>query len=228
VSGRIRDAKVLPVRVGIVGGTGPLGAGLGLRLAAAGSSVVIGSREEVRAEAVVAGLLSEPRASELDLRGAHNLEAAGCEMVVVATPWEGAVATVEGLADELAGRTVVSVGNALVKHKRELQAVAPPRGSVASLVQAALPKSRVSAACHHLPAPVLMDLDAKLDSDVLVCSDYPDATEATIAMLSTIEGLRPLNAGSLAQAGAIEAFTAVLVTLNIRYKAHSTLKIGGV
>jgi NADPH-dependent F420 reductase len=189
---------------------------------------VIGSREEARAVGVVAGLLAERKTSELDIRGAHNLEAAGCEMVVVATPWEAAVATVGGLVEELADRTVVSVGNALIKHGRELQAVAPPRGSVASLVQAALPKSRVSAACHHLPASVLMDLDAKIDSDVLVCSDDLDATDETIAMLSTIEGLRPLNAGSLAQAGAIEAFTAVLVTLNIRYKVHSTLKIGGI
>ena len=36
-------------------------------------------------------------------------------------------------------------------------------------------------------------------------------------------GLRPLDAGSLSQAAAIEAFTAVCITLNIRHKAHSTL-----
>ena len=43
-----------------------------------------------------------------------------------------------------------------------------------------------------------------------------------------MRGLRPLNAGSLSQASAIEAFTAVCITLNIRYKAHSTLRMLGI
>jgi predicted dinucleotide-binding enzyme len=42
-----------------------------------------------------------------------------------------------------------------------------------------------------------------------------------------VQGLRPLEAGSLAQASAVEAFTAVLVTINIRYKAHSSLGLTG-
>ena len=45
---------------------------------------------------------------------------------------------------------------------------------------------------------------------------------------SRLEGLRPLDAGSLNQAAAIEAFTAVCITLNIRHKAHSTLRMGGI
>jgi hypothetical protein len=95
------------------------------------------------------------------------------------------------------------------------------------LLQATLPRSQVVAACQHLPARELKDLDADLDSDVLVCSDDPDSGAATIEMLSSIEGLRPIYVGSLASAAAVEAFTAVLVTLNVRYKAHTTLKVGG-
>jgi len=62
---------------------------------------------------------------------------------------------------------------------------------------------------------------------VLVCSDYPDATAATLALVEQMPGLRPLDAGSLSQAAAIEAFTAVCITLNIKHKAHSTLRIVG-
>ncbi len=94
-------------------------------------------------------------------------------------------------------------------------------------MQSALPQSLIAAACHHLPAGPLADLDKTLECDVLVCSDHPAATEATIAMLNTVDGLRPLDAGSLAASGPIEAFTAVLATLNIRYKARSTLRLGG-
>jgi NADPH-dependent F420 reductase len=213
--------------VGIVGGTGPLGVGLGLRLAAAGSPVLIGSRDAARAAEVVADSLAPWHDRSLDLSGVANHVAAKCDVVVIATPWEGAVHTVKPLSEDLAGKLVISVGNALVKEGHEFQAVVPPRGSVATLLQATLPGSFVVAACHHLPARELKDLDADLDSDVLVCSDYTDAADAAVELISSIEGLRPLLAGSLASAAAIEAFTAVLVTLNIRYKAHTTLKIGG-
>jgi NADPH-dependent F420 reductase len=215
------------MRVGIVGGTGPLGAGLGLRLAAAGTAVVIGSRDETRAEEVTADLVSPWGSRNLDIRGAGNPEAASCDVVVVATPWEAALPTVTPLAEEIGNRLVISVGNALMKKGREFLAIAPPRGSVTALLQSTLPKARVVGACHHLPAHALMDLGAPLDSDVLVCSDHLDAADETIALLSEIDGLRALYAGSLAAAATIEAFTAILVTLNIRNKAQTTLKIGG-
>lgn len=215
------------MRVGIVGGTGPLGAGLGLRLAAAGTAVVIGSRDETRALEVTAELLSPWAGRSLDIRGAANSEAASCEVVVVATPWEAALPTVTPLTDEIGNRLVISVGNALMKKGREFLAITPPRGSVTALLQSALPRARVVGACHHLPAHALMDLGAVLDSDVLVCSDHLDAADEAIALLSVIDGLRAFYAGSLAAAATIEAFTAILVTLNIRNKAQTTLKIGG-
>src|SRR5580692_518727 len=184
--------------VGIIGGTGPLGAGLGLRLAAAGKQVVIGSRDETRAREVTADLLSPWADLNLDIRGADNSEAAGCEVVVVATPWEAALPTVTPLSELIGGRLVISVGNALMKKGREFLAITPPRGSVTALLQSALPSARVVGACHHLPAHALNDLDAGLDSDVLVCSDHLDAADETIALLSAIDGLRAFYAGSLA------------------------------
>ena len=94
-------------------------------------------------------------------------------------------------------------------------------------MQAHLPDSLVAAAGHHLPAPVLGDLGRTLVADVLVCSDHRQATETVMELMGRIAGLRPLDAGGLAQAAAIEAFTAVLVGLNIRYRAHSTLGLSG-
>jgi NADPH-dependent F420 reductase len=224
--------KGVNVSVGIVGGTGPLGAGLGLRLAVAGTPVVIGSREKERAEEVTRDLVSPwlERGLDiggLDIRGAENVEAAQCDTVMVATPWDAVLQTVRPLVDVLADRVVISVGTALMKKGREFLAIAPPRGSVAALLQSALPRSHVVGACHHLPAAPLLDLDAKLDADVLVCSDYQKAADETIGILSVVDGLRPIYAGSLAAAATIEAFTAILITLNIRNKTETTLKIGG-
>jgi hypothetical protein len=215
------------VLVGFVGGTGPLGRGLGLRLAVAGASVAIGSRAPERAVAVAAELRAKWAHGALSIEGASNDEVASSDVVVVSTPWEAAGPTVRPLAGVLDGKVVVSVANALVKQGREMQPLIPSRGSVAGAVQAQLPGALVAAACHHLPAATLEDLESPLDADVLVCSDHAAALAATMAMVGMVEGLRPLDAGSLASASAIEAFTAVLVNLNIRYRGHSTPRFVG-
>ena len=215
--------------LGILGGTGPAGRGLALRLAAAGMAVGLGSRDPDRAAQVAAEAVAKwPGRLTGSVAGVANAKAAEAPVVVVATPWDGAVATVRPLADALAGTVVISMANALVKEGREMLALVPPRGSIAAAVQAAAPRARVAAAFHHLPASEMADLDAGLMADVLVCSDDPDATAETMALAERIEGLRPLDAGSLNQAAAIEAFTAVCITLNLRYRAHSTLKLAGI
>ena len=215
------------VHVGILGGTGPAGRGVAVRLAEAGVRVTIGSRDAERAATVAAGVMAGWPDLDLALDGADNAGAAGADVVVVATPWDSAIATVRSLRAPLTGKVVVSMANALVKEGREMLALIPPRGSVAAAVQAAVPESLVSAAFHHLPAAEMENLESGLEADVLVCSDHPEATAATVALVERMRGLRPLDAGSLSQAAAIEAFTAVCVTLNIRHKAHSTLRIAG-
>ena len=103
-------------------------------------------------------------------------------MVVVATPWDSAIPTVTALREPLAGKVVISMANALIKEGREMLALIPPRGSVAAAVQAALPDSLVAAAFHHLPATEMENLDSGLEADVLVCSDHPEATAATVEL----------------------------------------------
>jgi NADPH-dependent F420 reductase len=215
------------MRIGILGGTGPAGRGLAVRLAAAGDEVVIGSRDATRADSVAQGLVEAWPDHRLALTGASNEEAAASELVVLATPWDSAVATLIPLAPVLEGTVVVSMANALVKEGREFLALVPPRGSVAASIQAALPRSQVSASFHHLPASEMEELTTPLSADVLVCSDHSEATEATVALVDRIEGLRGIDAGSLSQAAPIEAFTAVLVTVNIRHKVHTAVQLSG-
>jgi hypothetical protein len=216
------------MHVGILGGTGPAGRGLAVRLADAGYQVTIGSRDSERAAVIVGELLARWSDRGLAVAGSDNAGAARAEVVVVATPWDSAVVTVRSLRELLRGKVVISMANALVKERHEMLALIPPRGSVAAAIQAAVPHSQVAAAFHHLPAREMEDLESGLQADVLVCSDHPQATSATVALVERLRGLRPLDAGSLSQASAIEAFTAVCVTLNIRHKAHSTLRITGI
>ncbi len=199
-----------------------------VRLAEAGVRVTLGSRQADRAESVAKEVVAAWPELNLPIDGSDNEGASGAEVVVVATPWDSAIATVKPLRELLAGKVVISMANALVKEGREMLALIPPRGSVAASLQAALPGSFVAAAFHHLPASEMENLESGLEADVLVCSDHPEATVVTESLVELMRGLRPLNAGSLSQAAAIEAFTAVCITLNIRHKAHSTLRMAGI
>jgi NADPH-dependent F420 reductase len=218
----------MAVHVGILGGTGPAGRGVAVRLAEAGVLVTIGSRDAERAATVAAEVGQRWPVAAAMLEGAANEAAAAAEVVVVATPWDSAIPTVKALREQLAGKVVVSMANALIKEGREMLALIPPRGSVAATIAATVPDSLVSAAFHHLPASEMENLDSGLEADVLVCSDHQEATAVTVGLIEQMRGLRPLDAGSLNQASAIEAFTAVCITLNIRHKAHSTLRLAGI
>lgn len=213
--------------IGILGGTGPAGSALALRIASTGTDVHLGSRARERAEEAVEGLRARFPDRSLPLQGATNEEACACDLVVLATPWDGAAPLAAALADRLAGKVLVSMANALEKVGDELQALVPPRGSISVAVQQAAPEAFVSGAFHHVPARGLANLSEPLDADVLVCSDHERACTATIELVDSIPGLRGVDAGSLSAAAAIEAFTAVLVGINIRHRAHSSIRLTG-
>ena len=214
--------------VGIVGGPGRPAGRSAARLASVGLKVVIGSRSAERAQEIVDEIHKKWPDRDLPLSPAANAEAAAAPLVVLATPWDAAAETAAGLRAELAGKVVVSMGNALAKVDGELQAVVPPGGSVAAGVQAAVPDSLVSAAFHHLPARSLGDLNRPATGDVLICSDHPEAMQATADLIRRVADLRPFDAGSLAAAGPVEAFTAVLLSLNSRYKGRATIHLTGI
>ncbi|MDO8363454.1 MAG: NADPH-dependent F420 reductase [Actinomycetota bacterium] len=216
------------MRIGILGGTGPAGSALAARLASVGYDAVIGSRSKYRAmEACDSQVEKWP-----DLAGrlsyGDNAAAAACDLVVIATPWDSAATTAQENAEALAGKIVVSMANALVRVGKEFQPLVPPRGSVAAHVQAAVPLCRVVAAFHHLPATELGHIGEPIDSDVLICGDDAAAVKTMSEIISKIPGCRPLDAGELSNATAIEAFTAVMLQLNVRYKTRVAPKLTGI
>lgn len=213
--------------VGILGGTGPAGKALAARLAACGLEVVIGSRQSERAEEAASEIKERWGDRELSLVGAENAAAVASDLVVLATPWEGAAPTAQLLRRELAGKVVVSMVNALAKVGSELLALVPPSGSIAAAIQLAAPEALVAGAFHHVPARGLANLAEPLDGDVLICSDHEKALEETRALVDTVPGLRAVAAGSLASAAAIEAFTAVLVNINIAHRVRSSIRLTG-
>lgn len=214
--------------IAVLGGTGPAGRSLAARLASVGYEVVIGSRSKARALEVRDDLVARWPDRSLPIDGADNEQAAEADLVVIATPWDAAASTAKSVESQLEGKVVISMANALARVGHEFQPLVPPRGSVAANVQAAVPRAMVAAAFHHLPARELAALEHPVDSDVLICSDHPTATEATAEVVRHIPGLRPLDAGELSNAAPIEAFAAVLLQLNARYRTRVAIKLTGI
>ena len=193
-----------------------------------GFEVVVGSRSKYKAMEVRDKLLEKWPDLALDITAADNPGAADSDLVVIATPWDAASSTASAVSKQLEGKVVISMANALAKVGHEFQPLVPPRGSVAANVQAAIPKSLVAAAFHHVPAKELGDLNEPVVSDVLICSDHPAATNTTVDIVRRIPDMRPLDAGELSNAAPIEAFAAVLLQLNVRYKTRAAVKFTGI
>ena len=80
-----------------------------------------------------------------------------------------------------------------------------------------------------MPAKELGDLDHPVESDVLICSDHPEATEATRRPgRPRSRTCGPSTPASCRSATPIEAFTAVLLQLNVRYKTRVAVKFTGI
>jgi 8-hydroxy-5-deazaflavin:NADPH oxidoreductase len=223
--GVVADVKELTV--GVLGGTGPLGAGLARRFAAAGLAVVCGSRDAAKG----ARIADEIRADVpgCDLTGTHNAEVARqSDLIVVAVPYEGHADLLRTLAPELAGKIVVDAVNPLGFDKQGAYPVRVPEGSAAEQAAALLPGARVTAAFHHVSAPLLNDLSVpELALDVLVLGEGEDreATDTVQALAELIPGVRGIYGGRLRNAGQVEAFTANLIAINRRYQAHAGIRV---
>ncbi len=216
------------MEIGLLGATGPAGRALATRLAAVGHDVVLGSRSKYRAMEVRDGIVDRWPGRDLSIRSSDNAGAADAEVVVIATPWDAAAATARSVADHLHRKVVVCMSNAIAQVAGEFQPLVPPRGSVSASVQAEVTDAYVAAALHHVPATELGNLDHEVASDVLVCSDHVKATETVSAIIADIPGARPLDAGGLSNATAIEAFTAVLLQLNDRYRTRVAVRLTGI
>ena len=216
------------MQIGIVGATGPAGSALAIRLASAGHEVILGSRSAERATEVVEAILAQWSDRNLQITASDNAGAAAAELVVIATPWDAAWTTAKSVSELLDSKVVICMANALIRVGHEFQPLVPPRGSVAASVQAAVPRSLVVGALHHVPAKELADLNHPIESDVLVCSDHPVAKRISMDLINEMPNMRALDAGDLTQAAPIEAFTAVLLELNLKYKTRVAVKFTGI
>jgi 8-hydroxy-5-deazaflavin:NADPH oxidoreductase len=217
------DLSIQGKAIGILGGTGPQGTGLARRFAAAGMSVLIGSREAARAESAAAQIGA-------GVRGAENRSCAReADIVIVAVPWSGHAALLTDLREELAGMLVVDCVNNIGFDNQGPYAPRVEEGSAAQQAAKLLPDSTVTAAFHHVSAVHLNDVErTSFPFDVMVLGDDRAATDTVCALAGMIPGMRGIYSGRLRNAGQVEALAANLIAINRRYRAHASVQISDV
>ncbi len=212
--------------IAVVGGTGPQGKGLGYRWARHGHRVVLGSRDAARAEDAAAEIRGRVPGAEVS--GALNADAAAAaDVVVLAVPYAGHDELVAELAGALQGKTVISCVNPLGFDKQGPYGL-DVETSAAESAAALVPSAHVVGAFHHVSAVSLWGEAEYLDhEDVLVCGDDADAKAVAIELARSVTGRDGVDAGRLRLARQLEPLTAVLISINKRYKTRSGIAVSG-
>ena len=216
--------------IAILGGTGPAGLGLALRWARAGETVIIGSRDEKRAEKAASDLQLKI-SSQAKVSGMENSAAcAATNLLALTVPFEGQAGLLKQLKPSLTPGSILidaTVPLAASVGGRASRPLGVWQGSAAQQAAELVPKGvSVVAAFHNLSADLLNSDDA-LDCDVIVCSDDSEAAQLTLELASKIPGVRAIDGGKLENARIVEQITALLIGLNIRHKGHAGIRITG-
>ncbi|CAG0947324.1 hypothetical protein ANRL1_03954 [Anaerolineae bacterium] len=206
----------------IIGGTGKEGNALATRFALAGVRVLIGSRDALKAQNAAEELNKRTGKSNskstFSVEGYSNREAAAkADVILLSVPYAGMLPILQDLRDAAQNKIVINIASSL-DPERKSRAKIPAAGSVTAEVQEFFGDAvKVVAAFQNISPEKLEALDQKIDSDVLVCGGDKDARATVIELIHKI-GADAYDAGVLANAIAVEALTAVLIAVNIKYK----------
>ncbi len=199
--------------IGIVGGTGNLGAALARRWVKAGLSVMIGSRDPTRAQTTAAALTQE--FGRAVASGSNRATAERAGLLVVTVPYSAHESTLSDIRGGAAGKLLIDTTVPLVP-PRVMRVQLPPQGSAAVRAQQILGEAVTVAAAFHSVAAHKLATDAQIDCDVLVFADQKEARTRVLRLVQAA-GLRGLHGGALANAAAAEALTSVLIFINKTY-----------
>ena len=216
-------------KIAIIGGAGELGFGLALRWAKAGEDVIIGSREAAKAQEAAARV--KAAVPDAKIAGTDNVQAAGAATVaILAVPFSAQAGILKSIKPALKNAVLVdaTVPLAAAVGGRLTRILGVWEGSAAQQAAGLLPGVTVVSAFHNVSAEMLHDFALQLDCDILICGDDAAAKERVSALVKLIPGLRPLDAGPLEMSRIVESVTALMISLNRRYKTHhSGIRITG-
>jgi 8-hydroxy-5-deazaflavin:NADPH oxidoreductase len=214
--------------VAVIGASGALGFGLAIRLAKAGVPVAIGSRERRRAEETAErARAAVPEGSFSPYGNCGAVRVAG--MVILSVPFRSHAETLFNLREAFRpGQLLVdaTVPLAAAVSGKATRMLGVWQGSAAEQALELAPDGvRVVSALHTVSAASLSDLDHPLEQDVLICGDSRAHKREAASTIGRIDGLRCVDCGRLEMARITESLTALLISVNARYKVHAGIRL---
>jgi len=226
-------AAPLPNPVAILGASGALGFGLAVRLAQSGVRIAIGSRDPERAiETLERAHFAVPDGSFSAHENAEAVREAGAAgIVILSVPFRNQSETLTTLRHTLTpGQLLIdaTVPLAAAVGGKATRMLGVWQGSAAQQALEMVPAGvRVVSALHTVSAASLSDLEYPLDQDVLVCGDSREDKREAANLIERVGGLRCVDCGGLEMARITESLTALLISVNARYKAHAGIRLTG-
>lgn len=199
----------------------------------AGHQVIVGSRSPDRAAGAAKTILQTAGRS-VRVSGSSNENAVSqTDVVVVTVPFAALLETLKTVKPSFKpGQVLVNVSVPLETAigGRATRTIGVWAGSAGELAASVVPKTvGVVTAFNNVSAELLRDPSKPVDCDVLVCGDDDNAKKIVLDLVKSIGGARGFDAGALENSRTIEQVTALLVSLNIRYKVKSAgLRITGI
>jgi len=214
--------------VAIIGASGALGYGLALRLARTGVPIVIGSRDPGRARETSARAATH--VPEGSFSGEGNEDAASAaETLILSVPFRNQSETLANLHHVLRpGQLLIdaTVPLAAAVSGKATRMLGVWQGSAAQQAAEMVPEGvRVVSALHTVSAASLSELEHALNQDVLVCGDKRADKREAATLIERIEGLRCVDCGRLEMSRTTESLTALLISVNARYKIHAGISL---
>lgn len=211
----------------IIGGTGKEGNALAFRFARAGVNVIIGSRDATKGDNAAREM--NARLGATNVTGTSNRAAAEqADIVLLSVPYTGMQPILEDLREAAQNKIVVNIASSL-DPERKSRAKPPSAGSVTAEVQQFFgDTTKVVCAFQNISPEKLESVEEKIDTDVIVCGGDKGARETVVDLIRKI-GIDAFDGGVLANAVAVEALTAILIAVNIKYKVRGAgIRITGV
>ena len=202
--------------IAIVGGTGKEGSAIAARFAKAGVHTIIGSRDAAKAKQFATMVNLECKIESVE--GYTNCEAVEkADIVVLAVPYSAMKCTLEEIKPMASGKVIINIASSLDSEKKS-RARINPAGSIALEIQNFLgPQTKVVDAFQNICPTDLLDYSGKISTDVLVVG-ADRATRDMIICLIKKAKILAYDAGPIENAVVVETLTAVLISMNIRYK----------
>ena len=203
--------------IAVIGGTGDLGSALTMRWSNAGYRIIIGSRDEDKAQAA-ASKFNKSLGKDF-VRGMTNLEAArSAEIIVLTVPFSNHQAIVEEISQAAQGKIVVDTTVPLVPPKIS-RVQLPEFGSIAKRTQEKLGNNVKVVSALQTVAAASISGDVSTASEVLVCGNNVEARERVIGLVKSA-GLKAWHAGPIDNSVVSESMTSILIFLNKHYQIH--------